>query len=194
MSKAFTKDDDAGDAPAFVSRRAPLPPRAPNYVTERGLAQLRAELARELERWAARDSAGSDTERARAGALHGAYVADLEARLASAVLVERGQQPRDEVRFGAHVRVRGGSGAERNYRIVGVDEADAANGAIAFVAPLARALLGKRVGDVALVKTPAGEDELEVLAIDYDERSTTLAVAAPGAERPANHGRRDSAR
>jgi transcription elongation factor GreB len=49
-----------------------------------------------------------------------------------------------------------------------VDEADPTRGALAFVAPLARALLGKRVGDVAVVSTPASEEELEVLAIAYD--------------------------
>ena len=168
MSKAFTKDDDAGDVPAFVARRAPLPVGATNYVTERGLALLRAELSSEQQRWAARASAVSDTERARAGALHAAHVADLEARIASAVLVQSVAQPQDEVRFGALVRVRSGSGKERSYRIVGVDEADAAQGAIAFVAPLARSLLGKRVGETAPVSTPAGEDELEVLAIHYD--------------------------
>lgn len=169
MSKAFTKDDDAGDAPVFIAHRAPLPAGTPNYVTERGLAMLRAELALQLERWAGRQvAAGSDAERARAGALHAAHVAELEARLASAVLVERALQPRDEVRFGARVKIRAGSGDVRSYRIVGVDEADAASGAIAFVAPLARALLGKRIGDVALVSTPAGEDELEVVAIEYD--------------------------
>lgn len=168
MSKAFTKDDDAGEAPAFVSRRAPLPVGTPNYVTERGLGLLRAELAKELERSAGSELSGSDAERARASALHAAHVAEIEARLASAVLVERSLQPRDEVRFGARVTVRTGSGAERSFRIVGVDEADAAGGAIAFAAPLARALLGKRAGDAALVKTPAGEDELEVLSIDYD--------------------------
>jgi transcription elongation factor GreB len=168
MSKAFTKDDDAGDAPLFVSRRAPLPNGSPNYVTERGLALLRAELARELERWAGRAQPLSDAERARAGALHAAQVAELEARIACAVLVESARQPRDEARFGAKVRVRNSAGSERTYRIVGVDEADAASGDVAFVAPLAGSLLGKRVADVALVRSPAGGDELEVLAIDYD--------------------------
>jgi transcription elongation factor GreB len=168
MSKAFTKDDDAGDAPLLVARRAPLPSAAPNYVTERGLALLRAELAREIDRWAARTVPASDAERARAGALHSAQVAEIESRIGCAVLVESARQPRDEVRFGAKVRVKNGTGSERSYRIVGVDEANAACGDLAFVAPLARSLLGKRVGDTALVRTPAGEDELEVLAIDYD--------------------------
>jgi transcription elongation factor GreB len=168
MSKAFTKDDDAGDAPLFVGRRAPLPNGSPNYVTERGLALLRAELAQQLERWAGRAQQVSEAERARAGAWHAAQLAEIEARIACAVLVESARQPRDEVRFGAKVRVRNSAGSERTYRIVGVDEADAASGDVAFVAPLARSLLGKRVAEVALVRTPAGGDELEVLAIDYD--------------------------
>lgn len=169
MSKAFTKDDDAGDAPAFVSRRAPLPRGSPNYVTARGLAQLRAELGDLQRKWAERPKDGSDVERARAAALHAQAVAELEQRLQSAELVDPAEQPKDEVRFGATVRVRTSSGSERSYRIVGVDESDATSGAVAFVAPLARALLGKRVGDVVEIKTPAGEDELSLLAIDYAE-------------------------
>jgi transcription elongation factor GreB len=167
MSKAFTKDDDAGDAPAFVSRRAPLPIGVPNYVTERGLARLRAELREEQERWAEREPETEGAARARASAVHAAHLTELEARIASAQLVDPRAQPRDEVRFGASVTLRSESGVERRYRIVGVDEADAAQGAIAFVAPLARSLLGKRVGDVCVVKTPLGEDELEVLSISY---------------------------
>src|SRR5689334_5299642 len=116
MSKAFTKDDDAGDVPAFVSRRAPLPADTPNYVTERGLALLRAELAAEQQKWAERSTEGGDGERARAAALHAARVAELESRIASAQLVDGSAQPRDEVRFGASVRLRSESGAERSYR------------------------------------------------------------------------------
>jgi transcription elongation factor GreB len=166
MSKAFTKDDGEGEPPLVTSRRAPLPDGAPNYVTARGLAQLRTELDQQstLEAYVV----GSDAERARAQALRAARIAEIEARLASAVLVHSEEQPQSEVRFGAAVEVRNLAGATRRYRIVGVDEADAAHGALAFVAPLARALLGKSVGDVALVSTPAGEDELEVLAVSYD--------------------------
>jgi transcription elongation factor GreB len=167
MSKAFTKDDDAGDAPVFVSRRAPLPADVPNYVTERGLAELRSELAAAQARWAERALEGEDAGRARAAVVHAAHIAELEGRIASAQLVDPRTQPQDEVRFGASVRLRSESGLERSYRIVGVDEANAAQGAIAFVAPLARSLLGKRVGDACLVKTPAGEDELELLEIRY---------------------------
>lgn len=168
MSKAFTKDDDAGEPPAVVARRPPLPEGVPNYVTARGLGLLRSELATLQRSWAERVAAGSEVEQARAAAQHAATMAELEARIASAVLVDSAAQPQDQARFGARVRVRNGSGAVKTYRIVGVDEADAGEGAVAFVAPLARALLGKRAGDLAEVRTPAGLDEVEVLDIDYE--------------------------
>ncbi len=165
MSKAFTKDDDAGEPPLIPARRPALPAGVPNYVTPRGLAQLQAELQAERER----ELPGSDreAERARAHLLRASRIAELEARVAAAVLVGPGQQPRDEARFGAAVKVQNLAGVVRCYRIVGVDEADAARSALAFTAPLARALLGKRVGDVATVSTPAGEDERGVLAVRY---------------------------
>jgi transcription elongation GreA/GreB family factor len=60
------------------------------------------------------------------------------------------------------------SGGERHYEIVGVDEANASVGKIAFTAPLARALFGKRVGELATLYTPRGDEELQVLIIEYD--------------------------
>ena len=59
-------------------------------------------------------------------------------------------------------------GAERTIRIVGVDEADAGEGRVAFVAPVARALLGKHVREIAVIKTPRGDEEVEVVAMDFD--------------------------
>ena len=63
--------------------------------------------------------------------------------------------------------VQGDSSQPRQIDILGVDEADATSGRIAFVAPLARALLGKRPGDVVSFRTPRGEEELEVLSVRY---------------------------
>ena len=77
-------------------------------------------------------------------------------------------EPRDQVRFGATVTV-DGAGGVRRYQIVGVDEADAARGKIAFVSPLARALLGSAVGDTARLRAPRGEEELEIVAVEYGE-------------------------
>jgi transcription elongation factor GreB len=168
VSKAFTKDDDAGEAPLVVPRRAPLPEGVPNYVTEHGLAALHAELAELVAARAQKAEGRSDSELSRELLPLTARIAELEARIASATRVEVAAAGRDEVRFGAFVTVRNGSGVERTHQIVGVDEANAAEGRVAFVAPLARALLGKRAGDEAVVKTPHGEEELEVIAVRYD--------------------------
>ena len=159
MSKAFTKDDAQGE-PIVVPARAPLPAGTPNYVTPRGLARLETELG---ELHALRAAAVASGVQPAAGAL-AARVAALEERIAGAMLVGPPAQ-HDEVRFGAVVDVRMSSGVVRRYQIVGVDEADAAHGLLAFVSPIARALLGKGVGDVAVVRTPRGEEEIEVLAI-----------------------------
>lgn len=165
VSRAFTKEDDAGPE-LLVVPRAPLPPGVSNYVTPRGLRQLHAEYsALERERTALEASEAADrTTRVSALAQR---IAGLQARLANAELVDLRSQPSDRVRFGARVRVRHEAGTESEYRIVGVDEANASLGLIAFTAPLARALLGKRVGEVALLQTPRASDELEVLEIDY---------------------------
>jgi transcription elongation factor GreB len=162
VSKAFTKDDDAG-MPPIVPRRAPLPPGQPNYVTARGLAALRDELS-SLRSEHATTSARGDTSLAAALAER---VVELEARLATAELVPLPDIAPSEARFGATVTLRSEAGVERVYCIVGVDEADAAAGRIAFVAPLARALIGKRAGETAVVRTPHGDEELEILSVHY---------------------------
>jgi transcription elongation factor GreB len=169
VSKAFTKDDDAGAAPV-VPRRAPLPAGTPNYVTPRGLALLRAELAElgaELGRVRA-DAAPEGAQRMTETTAVLERIAELEARIASAELVSPTERTPDEVRFGARVTVKNHAGNERSYQLVGVDEAKASEGRIAFVAPLARALLGKRAGDAVLVRTPHGDEEFEVLRVEYE--------------------------
>ena len=167
MSKAFTKDD-ATDDPVVVRARAPLPAGIPNYVTARGLEMLREEL-RALEVEPSRlDSVTDDAERRRATAGIAARIGELTGRLASAQLVDPATVAHDVVHFGATVDVGSEKGGERRYRIVGVDEAAPARGCVAFQAPLARALLGKRVGETVIVHTPAGDEELEILAIEYD--------------------------
>jgi transcription elongation factor GreB len=166
VSKAF-KGEDASEAPVVAPPRPPLPAGATNYVTTAGLAALRAEHT-ELAAERARVDAGTDDpDRPRTLAVLAIRLAALDERLATAHLVEPGSQPRGEVRFGATAIVRDEAGTERRYRIVGVDEADAAHGKIAFMAPLARALLGKRVGDVAVVRSPRGDEELEVVGVDH---------------------------
>jgi len=166
VSKAFT-DEETAEAPAIVPPRAPLPAGVPNYVTARGLAQLRGELAALDAEGVAAERIADEKTRARAHAALAERRAALAARLASAELVTPPAAPTDVVRFGATVTV-AGPGGRRRFRLVGVDEADG-RAAIAFVAPLARALLGRRVGDTVRFRSPRGEEELEIAAIDYGE-------------------------
>jgi transcription elongation factor GreB len=167
VSKAFTSEETE-DTPRIVPPRAPLPAGTPNYVTEHGLALLREELAAlALERAAAEgEPEGADRKQNLAALAQRS--ADLEARIASAEVVGLPAPPRDKVRFGATVSVEGDGGVRR-YQIVGVDEADAARGKIAFVSPLARALLGAAVGDCVRLRAPRGEEELEIIALAYAE-------------------------
>ncbi len=175
MSRAFAKDDGPGEPPV-VPARAPLPPGAANPVTPRGLALLRDELA-ELEADRLRQIADhrDESERTRQLAIVSRRIGDLTDRLASARPIDPRTQPADEVRFGATVRYRvqtGKRAAElRQVQIVGVDEAAAAElseGRVTTFSPIARALVGRRVGDTVRLRTPRGEQTLEVLSIEYD--------------------------
>ncbi len=160
MSKAFTKEDGPAEAP-ILRRRAPLPAGVPNYVTPRGLQALRDELA-------APDPGNPAGASAPDVQAHASRRTELEQRIATAVVTPP-PADRGEIRFGARVRTATPGGDVRDIRIVGVDEADPAANAIAFVAPLARALLGRRVGDVVSVRTPGGEEELSVVAVTYED-------------------------
>lgn len=171
MSKAFTKDD-AWEEPV-VAPRPPLPDGVPNYVTPRGLRLLREELASlEAERQGLEGGDGDDLERRRRRSIVGTRLRELHARLASAQLVEPSGQAPDRVRFGARVTLRSidgeRDGEERQLAIVGVDEADPAHGRVAFTAPIARAVLGRAVGETAALRTPRGDEELEIVAIEYE--------------------------
>jgi transcription elongation factor GreB len=168
VSKAFTKDD-ADVVAVVVAPRAPLPAGVPNYVTPAGLASLRAELSRLLDERSTSQGSREEPERDRTRLALTMRIEALEARIASAEIIDPHAGPQDTIRFGATVTLRHEDGAEQRWKIVGVDEADARNGRITFVSPLARAMLGKRVGDVATVKTPHGEEELTVVALAYDD-------------------------
>lgn len=163
MSRAFVKEDGPDNTPL---PDLPLSPH-PNFVTPRGLGVLRARLAdlQETLRQLKARPERLDLLPEKAVERDIRYV---EARLMSAILVDPGSQPRDEVAFGARVTVAGDTGSETTYEIVGEDEADAALNRVAPHSPLARALLGARVGEVVEWRRPAGGIELEVVRIAYD--------------------------
>ena len=153
MSRAFVKETDA---------ELPPPPERPvsahpNYVTTHGLAATEAELARLDAAHAAAVRAG-DRE---AIALTQRDQRYWTARRASAQVV--GDPPADgRVHFGATVTLERGDGRRQTFRIVGEDEADPTEGRVSYVSPLAQALMGKEVGDTAMV---AGH-EVEITALD----------------------------
>ena len=64
------------------------------------------------------------------------------------------------------------NGSEKTYSIVGIDEADASRNLISWISPLARALLKARAGDVVVLRSPSGEEELEIISVEYREINT----------------------
>ncbi len=172
MSRAFVKDD-ASNERIIVLPRASLPPGAPNYVTSRGMALLRAELADlTAERARLQADEQDEAERARQLAVVRERLEALAERVASAEVVALHDPPPDEVAFGATVTVRTLSGKfageERRFTIVGVDEAAALEACVAFTAPIACALLGCKLGDEARLQTAGSVQVLKVVALDYE--------------------------
>ncbi len=165
MSRAFVKEPD-GDQVGDDQPELPQSPH-PNYVTPAGLEVLRAALA---DRKAQRKDYAANEE-ALSNKLHIAQAERemryFEERIRRAILVDPAGQPADEVAFGAAVTVEDEDGERRAFIIVGEDEADPNAGKVSWVSPLAAALMEARVGDLVTWKRPAGDVELEVLAIDY---------------------------
>ncbi len=160
MSRAFIREDRPDTEPL---PDLPVSPH-PNYVTPRGHARLRGRLAEttaELARLRAREDR-LDRLPERAAERDIRY---LEARLASAIEVDPATRDLSEVGFGLTVTVADEHGRQMVYEIVGEDEADPAHGLIAPHAPIARALLGARVGDSVEWRGPGGAGSFEILAI-----------------------------
>ena len=171
MSRGFVKEDDA-QTPPIIPPRAALPPGTPNYVTPAGLAQLRAELtALEAERAQAEANHDNDTDRTHQLSRYNGRIALLTERIGSAKVVDPAGQPAREVRFGATVTLRtvsgGKVGFERRFTIVGVDEANVAQGKVAFVAPVARAVQGTKLGKTVTLHLGPQEEVVVVTAIAY---------------------------
>lgn len=180
MSKAFTREDDTADDELEPSIQLPAGVR--NYITPSGYCKLKEELDQlwKVERpalvkmvaWAA--SNGDRSE-------NGDYIYGkkrlreidrrvrfLRKRLEQAEVVDPARRGEcEQVFFGATVTVCDSNGCESVYSIVGVDEADAGNGMISWISPLARALIKLREGEVAVLRTPSGVQELEILSVAY---------------------------
>jgi transcription elongation GreA/GreB family factor len=153
MSRAFVKEHDSDYPDDLLDR--PISEH-PNDVTETGLAQIEQALATAGEAYA---DAQARADRA-ALAAAGRDLRYWTVRCATARVVPA---PSDfsEVRFGTSVTILRDDGRKQTFRIVGEDEADPAKGSISHVSPLARAMFGKRVGDVVA----AGAGEAEIIRI-----------------------------
>jgi len=184
MSKAFTKETDGDDEELVL---APIPPGGKNYITPQGYARLRGELLElidverpkmvEVVHWAA-----SNGDRSENGDyLYGKKrlreidrrIRFLTKRLEIAEVVDPALHAgRDQIFFGATVTYLEDGETEREVTILGIDEADSAQGQISWISPVARALLKAREGDEVTLQTPAGLRTLEILRVEYP-------VAAP---------------
>lgn len=181
MNKAFVRESD-GDEDDELPPSLALPAGTRNYISPSGHERLKVELESLVKRerphvvdivaWAA--SNGDRSE-------NGDYIYGkrrlreidrrirfLTKRLEIAEVVDPlGQGDNDQVFFGARVTVADELGQENCYTIVGVDEADAANGKISWISPLARALLKAREGDSVKFHSPLGVREIDILEVRY---------------------------
>jgi transcription elongation factor GreB len=166
MSRGFIKEDDQEAVP-MVPPRAFLPPGVPNYVTPSGLEALQVERETLLRERDALDASNENERRIAVNHLH-ARLQLLDQRIASARLMEPGEPPPEEIRFGATVTIRTkGSEELQTICIVGVDEADVSQGKISFISPLAKILIHKTPGEFVVLKLPREERTLEVVRVEY---------------------------
>jgi transcription elongation GreA/GreB family factor len=143
MSRAFTREDD-NEALADIGERPVSSAR--NLVTEEGLAQIEHMVTRLREEFA-RAEAKADREQMALAARDLRY---WQARRENAELSVP-EPAEDVVRFGMTVHIENGDGKKVSWRIVGEDEADPASGKISHVSPVAQALFGRGIGELAQV-------------------------------------------
>jgi transcription elongation factor GreB len=158
--------------------------RPPRFITPEGFARIRAEYEQlfgserpklvDTIAWAAGNGDRSE---------NGDYIygrkrlREIDRRLSylskvmkqAKVVDPASQEQRDTVRFGATVELADEDDERRMLTLVGEDEADASAGRISWAAPIARALVGAKVGDERIVRLPAGEKSYEIMSIRYPD-------------------------
>jgi transcription elongation factor GreB len=182
MSKAFVRESDIEEDPP--EEKEIRPAGVVNHITPEGFKRLQDEFRNlmrverpktvEVVSWAAGNGDRSE---------NGDYIYGkkrlreidrrirfLTKRMEAANIVDpRAQKNRDRVFFGATVTYANERDEERTITIVGIDETDLDQGRISWISPVARALLKAQVGDVVELRTPAGPEQIEVIAISYPE-------------------------
>ena len=133
--------------------------RRPTITQAIADAREHGDLKENAEYHAAREQQGFNEGR----------IQDIESKLADIQIIDISKiTASDKVIFGSTITlIDSKSGAERRYKIVGEDEADLKAGKISVMSPIARAVIGKAVGDVGVVQAPSGDVEYEIEAVDY---------------------------
>jgi len=159
-----------------------LPATAKNYMTPEGFARMRDELNTLMRKerpevvkvvtWAA----GNGDRSENGDYIYGKKrlreidrrVRYLSKRLANAEVVDPAKRAKtNQVFFGATVTTANAEDKERTVKIVGVDEVDLTKGHVSWISPIAKALLRAQEGDVVRLRTPAGEEEIEIVKVSY---------------------------
>jgi transcription elongation factor GreB len=181
MSKAFTKEAEGDSAPDELPDESAAATRGSPYITPAGFRRLQEELDHlwRVERpkitseVATAAAQGDRSENAEY--IYGKKklreidrrVRFLSKRIDVVHVVEPSPEQAGKVFFGAYVTIEDEDGKESTYRIVGTDEPDSGKGWISVESPVARALLGKREGDVVSIVRPKGPTEVTVVRIEY---------------------------
>ncbi|TXE05925.1 GreA/GreB family elongation factor [Algoriphagus aquimarinus] len=166
MSRGFVKEEDQEETP-LVPPRADLPNGITNYITPNGMEELLAEKQALINEKSSIEAATEQEKRIASN-----YISSklhlLEDRIATAKVVELDKQPKDEIRFGAIVTLKIGNSTKlQNYQIVGVDESDISKGKISFISPIAKILIGLKVGEQAVLKLARENRTFEIMKIKY---------------------------
>jgi transcription elongation factor GreB len=185
VSKAFTRED--GENLPEDDREGedanPIPPGSKNYLTPAGWRRMRDELqwlvnherpdVTSVVSWAAKLGDRSENADYQYGKKRlreiDRRIRYLTRRLEMAEVVDPAtREETDQVFFGATVTYANGEGEENTVRIVGIDEMDPAKSYVSWISPIARALIKAREGDTVRLRTPAGEEEIEILEVRYE--------------------------
>jgi transcription elongation factor GreB len=184
MSKAFTREDDnAPDDDHDIEEENPIPPGSKNYVTPAGWRRMRDEVSwlvkterpqvTSVVSWAAKLGDRSENADYQYGKKRlreiDRRIRYLTKRLEAAEVVDPAvREETDQVFFGATVTYANTGGAETTIHIVGIDETDLPRNYVSWVSPVARALIKAREGDTVPLRTPGGDEELEILEVRYE--------------------------
>jgi transcription elongation factor GreB len=184
MSKAFTREDaDAPPEEPDDDEANPIPPGSKNYMTPGGWRRMRDEVSwlvkeerpqvTSVVSWAAKLGDRSENADYQYGKKRlreiDRRIRYLTKRLEAAEVVDPStREETDQVFFGATVVYASRDGEEHTIRIVGIDEMDATKGYVSWISPIARAFIKARESDTVMLRTPGGDEELEILEVRYE--------------------------